>query len=254
MFQSVRELLFNSWKYAGTGKVTVSLESGDGVLRIMVSDHGAGFDLATALAGTSSGTVSSKFGLFSIRERMKALGGSFEVLSASGQGTKATLVLPLFYQDAEKRLVPSAEASRQQSNERQKQTSPDSPRQERLCIRVLLVDDHMMVRQGLRTILDGYADIHVVGEATNGGEAITLVNRLHPDVVVMDLNMPEMSGVEATRLIKASHAQIQIVGFSVNTEREAHSAVVTAGAHTLLTKEAAVDQLYDAIHRAYIAS
>jgi len=212
MFQSVRELLINSWKYAGTGAVAVSLGHSDGVLRITVSDDGAGFDLAAALAGTSSGTVSSKFGLFSIRERMKALGGSFEVHSGPGQGTKATLVLPLAYEDAEGRPVLNAEASRKEPQGQQKYAH-DSARHEGPSIRVLLVDDHKMVRQGLRTILDGYADINVVGEAINGEEAVALVDQLYPDVVVMDLNMPKMNGVEATRLIKASHAQVQIVGF-----------------------------------------
>ncbi|UVT17486.1 MAG: response regulator [Nitrospira sp.] len=92
LFQSVRELLFNSWKYAGTGKATVLLEDSDGALTITVSDEGAGFEPA---ADTSHGHASSKFGLFSVRERMKALGGSFEIHSARGRGTKATLVLPL---------------------------------------------------------------------------------------------------------------------------------------------------------------
>ena len=106
------------------------------------------------------------------------------------------------------------------------------------------------MRQGLRTILDGYTDIEVVGEATNGEEAVILVNRLSPDVVIMDLNMPKMDGIQATRLIKASHAQVQVVGLSVNTEREAVTAIMTAGARALLTKEAAVERLYGAIREA----
>ncbi|MDK2745427.1 MAG: response regulator [Nitrospira sp. BO4] len=251
MFQSVRELLINSWKYAGTGAVAVSLEHSDGVLRITVSDNGPGFDLAAALAGTSSGAVSSKFGLFSIRERMKALGGSFEVHSGAGQGTKATLVLPLIYKDIEGRPVLNAQASRKELIGQQKYAH-DSARHEGPSIRVLLVDDHKMVRQGLRTILEGYADINVVGEAINGEEAVALVDQLYPDVVVMDLNMPKMNGIEATRLIKASHTQVQIVGLSVNMDGEAHAAVTVAGAHALLTKEAAADQLYDAIHQAHM--
>lgn len=98
LFQSVRELLINSSKHAGTGEATVRMEQRDGLLRIGVRDEGAGFDLAAAVAAAGegpNGSISSKFGLFSIRERMRALGGSFDLQSAAGQGTIATLVLPL---------------------------------------------------------------------------------------------------------------------------------------------------------------
>jgi signal transduction histidine kinase len=96
LFQSVRELLINSSKYSGTGHATVALEHRSGCLRIQVCDEGAGFDAAVSMtAGSCPSGISSKFGLFSIRERMKALGGSFEIQSASGKGTKATLELPM---------------------------------------------------------------------------------------------------------------------------------------------------------------
>jgi len=97
LFQSVRELLINASKYAGTGAATVTMECREEHLRIEVSDRGAGFDVAAAAAvpGTAPGGPSSKFGLFSIRERMTALGGSFDIQSAPGQGVTATLILPL---------------------------------------------------------------------------------------------------------------------------------------------------------------
>jgi len=95
LFQSVRELLINASKYAGTGAATVTLECGGDLLRIHVRDEGAGFDVNAVTAGPSTGGTSSKFGLFSIRERMMALGGSFDIQSVPGQGTTATLTLPL---------------------------------------------------------------------------------------------------------------------------------------------------------------
>ena len=105
LFQSVRELLINSSKHAGTGKADVRLEWNDGQLRIEVSDQGAGFDLAAISApGTPSGGISSKFGLFSIQERMRALGGSFELESSPGKGTTAILVLPLLNHVEDKAL------------------------------------------------------------------------------------------------------------------------------------------------------
>lgn len=97
LFQSVRELLINASKYAGTGAASVTMECLENQIRIQVRDEGTGFDVtaATASAGTAMGGTSSKFGLFSIRERMAALGGSFDIQSAPGQGATATLTLPL---------------------------------------------------------------------------------------------------------------------------------------------------------------
>jgi signal transduction histidine kinase len=95
LFQSVRELLINASKYAGTGSAAVTLEYRDDQLRIGVRDEGVGFDVGGAAGGAAAGGASSKFGLFSIRERMQALGGSFEIESTPGQGVRATLTLPL---------------------------------------------------------------------------------------------------------------------------------------------------------------
>ncbi|MBA3752778.1 MAG: response regulator transcription factor [Nitrospira sp.] len=114
-------------------------------------------------------------------------------------------------------------------------------------MRVLLVDDHAVVRQGLRAILDGYADIDVVGEAADGEEAVASVERLLPAVVIMDINMPKLNGVEATAQIRARHPAISVIGLSVNAAGENAEAMTKAGAVTLLTKEAAVDELYKTI-------
>jgi signal transduction histidine kinase len=95
LFQSVRELLINSSKHAGSGEATVTLEQRDDELRITVRDEGTGFDVAAVAAGSPTGGLSPKFGLFSIRERMKALGGSFDIQSTPGKGATATLTLPL---------------------------------------------------------------------------------------------------------------------------------------------------------------
>ena len=244
LFQSVRELLINSSKHAGTGEATVMLEQRHGQLRIVVRDEGAGFDLiaaATTTADTPAGVLSSKFGLFSIRERMKALGGVFEIESASGCGTSATLTLPLVISGEE----PVASGA---------QSHPSSPTVERAPLsqksvrtRVLLVDDHAMVRQGLRSVLECYADVEVVGEAWNGEEAVKAVECLRPAIVIMDINMPKMNGIEATAEITARYPDTTVIGLSVNADVENQEAMLKAGAALLLTKEAAVEQLYGAI-------
>ena len=107
-----------------------------------------------------------------------------------------------------------------------------------------------MVRQGLRTVLDSYADIEVVGEAWNGEEAVIGTDRLRPAVVVMDINMPKMNGIEATRVIKERHPDIVVIGLSVQIGGENERAMKQAGGALLLTKEAAVDELYRVIQKA----
>ncbi|HSA85449.1 MAG TPA: response regulator, partial [Nitrospira sp.] len=244
LFQSVRELLINSSKHAGTGQASVRMEQRDGQLQIEVRDDGIGFDLAAAAAAeTSNGGVSSKFGLYSIQERMTALGGSFHVQSAPGQGTTATLSLPLA-SSGEGTGVPGQYILQGGTSSLFHSPLPDShsPR-----ISVLLVDDHVMVRQGLRAELDAYPDIQLVGEAGNGEEAVRLVDRLRPAVVVMDINMPSMDGIEATARIKTRHPETTVIGISVNAAKENEEAMKRAGAVGLMTKEAAVEQLYGRI-------
>jgi DNA-binding NarL/FixJ family response regulator len=120
-------------------------------------------------------------------------------------------------------------------------------------IRVLIVDDHTMVRQGLRAVLQSYPNIEVVGEASNGEEAVSSVEKLQPAVIVMDIGMPSLDGVGATRLIKMQHPQIAVVGLSVNAPSFHVDAMLKAGAFEVLTKEKAVDELYSAIQRAIAA-
>jgi PAS domain S-box-containing protein len=250
LFQSVRELLINSSKHAGTREADVRLERYDGQLRIEVSDQGVGFDLAAAAAaaaGTPSGGISSKFGLFSIQERMRALGGTFDVQSAPGRGTTATLALPI-RSSAENKVL-SAELSGKNSALK----SQDSALRQHSKIRVLLVDDHPMMRQGLRSIVTAYDHLEVVGEAGDGMEAVELAKRLDPDVVVMDIDMPKMDGIEATQQIKANHPATVVIGLSVNQSADTEQKMKAAGAFAYLTKESAVDALCHAIEQAVLS-
>ncbi|HET6676305.1 MAG TPA: response regulator [Nitrospiraceae bacterium] len=250
LFQSVRELLMNAWKHAGTTETAVVLEQTDDRLRIIVSDQGVGFDLAAVAVTEPTGGLSSKFGLFSIKERMRSLGGSLELKSAPGEGTIATLTLPLrsgVDVITEKtlgahHLAPVRKHDAPYSSHRGPQ---HSGLQQNAKIRVLLVDDHAMVRQGLRAVLEGYEDVQVVGEAVDGRDAVRLAEQLRPGIVVMDINMPKMNGIEATQEITARYPNIIVIGLSVNADDDNHRAMTRAGAATLLTKEAAVGQIYE---------
>ncbi len=117
-------------------------------------------------------------------------------------------------------------------------------------LRVMIVDDHIHVRQGIRSILEDHADIQVVGEASNGVEAVTSMETLRPSLVLMDINMPRMNGIEATAEIKSLYPGTIIIGLSVNTTTGNQELMKRAGAVRLIPKEEAHELLYSAIHEA----
>ena len=118
-------------------------------------------------------------------------------------------------------------------------------------LRLLVVDDHAMVREGLRSLLEGYHDVQVVAEARTGREAVAASGHFGPDVVIMDVNMPDMNGVEATAQIKKRQPTTVVIGISVNADQQSITAMVNAGAAMVITKEAAVNDLYDAVKRVW---
>jgi len=118
-------------------------------------------------------------------------------------------------------------------------------------IRVLLVDDHTVVRRGLRLVFELEGDLEVVGEAADGREALARVAELRPDVVVMDLLMPGMNGVEATRAIRAAHPDVEVVALTSVLEDRMVVDAVEAGASGYLLKETRPDELFEAVRAAY---
>jgi DNA-binding NarL/FixJ family response regulator len=115
-------------------------------------------------------------------------------------------------------------------------------------IRVLLVDDHQMLREGLRAILERDSKVTVVAEARNGREAVEMVAKLEPDVVVMDIGMSELNGVDAARQIHANFHSVKLVALSAHSDRRFVSAMLDAGASAYVLKEAAGEEILRAIH------
>lgn len=117
-------------------------------------------------------------------------------------------------------------------------------------IKVLVVDDHELVRHGLAMLLGGADDIDLVGLATDGAEALTLVEEHHPDVVLMDLSMPGMDGVEATRRISSTHPSTAVVVLSSFSERRTVLEAIDAGAAGYLLKDGGMDDILRAVRAA----
>jgi two-component system, NarL family, response regulator NreC len=114
-------------------------------------------------------------------------------------------------------------------------------------IRILLADDHAVVRQGFKMILNAQADMEIVGEAGNGREAVDLVERLKPDVVVMDVAMPELNGIEATRRVSDVSPHTRIIALSMHKDSVYVREVLRAGARGYLLKDSGAGDLVSAV-------
>jgi CheY-like chemotaxis protein len=180
---------------------------------------------------------------------MEAIDGWMELESRLGAGTTVTLGVTVGATCAiepvaggngaeQPALAPPAAASASHATQQALLERP---------VRVLLVDDHAMVRQGLRSILDGYPNLDIIAEAGDGEEAITLARLLKPDLVVMDVNMPRLDGIEATKRIREELPSTYVVGLSVNEAEHIVKSMRAAGAAAFLTKESAADHLYETI-------
>ncbi|MCD6680123.1 MAG: response regulator transcription factor [Burkholderiaceae bacterium] len=114
-------------------------------------------------------------------------------------------------------------------------------------IHVLLADDHSIVRDGLRALLDAESDIRVTGDAANGREAVRLARQLHPDVMIMDIAMPEMNGIEATRSVREVSPSTQVLILSMHSTIEHVFRALNAGASGYLLKDSAGGEVADAV-------
>lgn len=114
-------------------------------------------------------------------------------------------------------------------------------------IRVVVVDDHALFRRGIELVLGSEPEIDIVGEASDGLEAVTKVAELHPDVVLMDVRMPKATGIEATRAIRATNADVKILMLTVSDDENDLYESVRAGANGYLLKEVSIEEVADAV-------
>ena len=118
-------------------------------------------------------------------------------------------------------------------------------------IQLLLVDDHDVVRSGLRMLLENEADLVILGEAGSGKQALELAAKLGPDVVIMDITLPDMSGIEVTRRIKQSHPKIAVVALTIHEDQQYFFEMLQVGASAYVPKRAAPTDLTAAIRAAH---
>jgi len=227
LFECVRELLFNAIKHSGVTEAEVFLRrTADERVKLVVRDEGRGFDPET-VQERDAGAVS--FGLFSIRERLAYLGGTMDVQSTIAEGTQILLTAPIG------QVVQGREGRASPEPGEPSAATARIPRDGDL-IRVLIVDDHKIMREGLKGLLDFQSDIEAVGEAADGPQAIELAETLKPDAIIMDVNLGEMNGMEATRQILSRDPNIAIIGLSMHNDADVAEAMRAAGARAYMTK------------------
>ena len=115
--------------------------------------------------------------------------------------------------------------------------------------RIVLADDHILLREGLKKILEGADDVEVVGEAGDGLELLTLLNQVLPDMVILDITMPKLRGIEAVHEIRATHPGVGVLILTMHKDKEYLSLALSAGAKGYLLKEDAPKELFTAIDR-----
>lgn len=226
VFQCVRELLFNIVKHAGVNRADITLQRKEDYVEIQVNDEGAGFELEGEILPLNT---ENGFGLFSIKERLKVVGGTIDVYTRPGKGTSVTIAVPL---DSDKYSEPSKYV-------RPKALFPQFIKEgdgTMSTIGVLIVDDHELMREGLSKLIEGEKDMRVIAEAADGEEALEMATAYEPEVVVMDVNMPGINGIEATRILIEQNADICVIGLSFHKEERVENAMYEAGASAYLTK------------------
>ncbi len=236
LYKAGQELLFNVVKHAQTHEAWIRLRRTGRHIHLEVRDRGRGFDPRAVKEAAG-------FGLFTLRERAETLGGRMTIRSHPGKGSTFRVVVP-DAQKAERAKGRAGETAKLPHSPIRPFADSSSPH----ALRVLLADDQKIVREGLASLLSEDTAIEVVGEANNGREAVELTDRLQPDVVVIDVSMPELDGEEATRQIKARQPQTRVVALSMHEEAIVAEKMQQAGAATYVVKTAPSEELFAAIH------
>ena len=235
IFRITQEALANVRKHARARRIALRLGYDAQAVALTVDDDGRGFD-------TSIGTIASAsggFGLASMRERAHLLGGTLDVTSAPGRGTRVTARLP--------HASPRLEHRHAVARPAHIPVGENSGANARGGIRVLIADDHAVARHGIRRMLETQRDIVVVGEAADGQEAIDQVAKQQPDVVLLDLQMPRVDGIEALHQLRALQPALGVVILTTYAQDERVFAALRDGARGYVLKDTSPEELAEAV-------
>ncbi len=243
LFRVVQESLTNVHRYSGSPDADISILSEPNSIRLEVVDRGKGIEAGTSRVKVE-GIASLGVGIPGMRERLRQLGGQLDV-DFGRDGTRVTAVVPfkktkiaeaLFRDDA----VAASKAEMRSDNGVHAGNS-DQRR------RILIADDHEVMRRGVRGLLESHDEWAVCGEAFEGREAVTKSRELRPDLIIMDINMPGLTGIDAAQQIRKENPSAKILFFSVHESPQTVREVVNVGAQGYVAKSRAGHDLIDAV-------
>jgi PAS domain S-box-containing protein len=234
LFRVVQESLTNVHRYSGSSVAKISISKEDGEVRLEVIDHGHGIKTGKARAKLD-GSAPLGVGIPGMRERLHQLGGGLTV-DFGANGTRVTATLPV-KEAGDGELGGESQTSLSSAI----RSAQDARR------RILIADDHELMRRGLRGLIESHDEWAVCGEAVEGSEAVRKAGELEPDLVIMDVNLPGLSGINAAMQIRQARQAAKILFFTVHDSEEVLREIVDVGAHGYVAKSRASQDLVEAV-------
>jgi PAS domain S-box-containing protein len=236
LFRVVQESLTNVHRYSGSTNAEIRVHVVSGEVRLEVADYGKGIQSGKVHPAVE-GTGPLGVGIPGMRERLHQLGGRLEV-DFGRNGTRVVATLP---------IRKAAAAVRQQFRTEQAGLEPPVETSNDTRRRILIADDHEVMRRGLRGLLESHQEWAVCGEAVEGDEAVRKSMELNPDLVIMDINMPGLSGIDAAVKIKKENTSTRILFFTVHDSDQVLQEIVDVGAQGYVAKSRAGQDLVEAV-------
>ena len=238
LFRIVQESLANVHRYSGSATAFVRARSNADEVRLEIGDFGKGMTEDSKKTNRPS-VAPLGVGIQGMKERVRQLSGTLEITSRTGKGTLVTAILPISsrraevsesYRDSEIQAIQAEPAEEVAENSGWRK-------------RILIADDHEVLRRGIRTMLESDPDLEVCGEAVDGKDALEKTLAQAPDLVILDINMPIMNGLDVLRQIVRHRPQTKILAFSVHDSKQIVEEILAAGAHSYLSKATAGQHL-----------
>ena len=241
LFRVVQESLTNVHRYSGSPDAEINVVDTPDSVKLEIIDHGKGIQ-AGVVRTKIEGIASLGVGIPGMRERIRQFGGQLEV-DFGRDGTRVTASVPL----KKARVAPPVEESEVIVAATNGNSNGDVASSSDTRRRILIADDHEVMRRGVRGLLESHDEWAVCGEAFEGREVVTKSRELRPDLIIMDINMPGLTGIDAAQQIRKENPTAKILFFSVHESAQTVREVVNAGAQGYVAKSRAGHDLVDAV-------
>src|ERR1700719_4660509 len=240
LFRVLQESLTNVHRYSGSPSAEIRIFQSAGQVHLEIVDHGKGVKAATERSSSYAGAPTLGVGIPGMRERIRQLGGQLEV-EFSKEGTRVHASLPM--------AASTEESAEQSAGElfRDSENFQANPRQRPVRKRILIADDHEVMRRGVRALVESQEEWLVCGEAIEGHEVISKTRELHPDLLILDVSMPGLSGIEAALQILKDDPTTRILFFTMHDSPQMMREISNVGAWGYVAKARAGNDLVDAV-------